>query len=214
MNAVRAAFLFKTVAAAAAAGLCAAAIVGCSGIDYKDRKDRLERDRDKSDFDKDEHRPDLAGENCTKYKSKVVSFRPVSDMISTWITGSAKYNILRYAENCILKSADQSLKPVCAEERALKKELREYKNDPEILDEIEEELEYVEEAKEEYAEILYEFAEEVDEIAEDLVDDDPDTGWDRIYNLLVTREARGYADIVALTARRFCGSDLRRPRDK
>ena len=206
--------VLKTAFAGAAAALFAAALPACSDLNYTDNKDRLERERDKSDFNKDQHMPDLAGENCTQYKAKVKSFRPISDTISTLLTGSAQENPFRYAENCILKSADESLKPVCEEKRALKEELREYKNDPEVLEEIEEELEYVEDAQYEYAEILYEFADELDEIADDLGIEDPENGWERAWNLMLRREARSYADVVALTARRFCGSDLRKDRRK
>lgn len=187
--------------------------LSCSGVDYKEGRDREEDDskkRDRDRFNPDDYRPDLSDQNCAEYQSSVSSFRPLTDLLSTWFTGSSQNNPFRKAEACLVKSIDQSLKPLCEEERLLKDELKEFKDDPEIVDEIEEEREGIEDAKFEYADILYEFADGADDFADTLVSEDTENRWKILKNLLVTREARGYADVIAIRARRLCGSTLRR----
>ena len=188
--------------------------LSCSDVDYKDGRDREEDDDDDSRRNRDftvPPRPDFSDQDCTEYQSNVPSFRFASDLISRILTGKAKNNPFRMAEACLLKYIDQSLGPLCEEEQLLKKELEEYRNEPEIVDEIERDLENIEDIKYEYADILYEFAEEIDVVVdEEVVIEDPRNGLERIGNILVTREARSYADVIAFRTRRLCGSTLRR----
>ena len=197
---------------------CSICFFSCSDLDYKEGGERERGDdsrggRDRVPFDIKGHEPDFYDEDCTEYKSTVKSFRPLTDLFSVLLTGSSKNNPLRQAEACVLKSIDESLKPLCEEEALLKAELKEYENDREIVEEIEKDLRNVQDAKYLYADILYDFAENVDEwIDEYVVLEDPDNGWEKLGNSLLTREARSVSDIIVISANRVCGSTLRRQR--
>ena len=166
--------------------------------------------------------PVLADPNCAQYKVAIKSFRPASDLLSAALAELASFrpasdlismklarrdqdNPFIYIEDCILKAADTHLRPICKEEKALQTALQNPKNNPL---EIQERLDYVSDLKYESADVLYAFADEADEIFKDLENSDPEGGWDRVYNFLITHEAGSYADVTALAVQSLCGSDL------
>lgn len=196
----------------------AVSFFSCSDVNYNEGKGGREGEADPTEADPTRRgrnftppgKPDFSDKNCSEYQS-VKSFRPLSDFFSTVFYGSVEDNPLRKTEACVIKSIDQSLKPVCEEERLLKAELKEYKGNREIEEEIQEELGAIEEVKWEYADILYDFADDVEkDLTKTLEFEDTENKWKIWSNILVTREVRGFADVISFRARRLCGATLRR----
>ena len=197
--------------------LCGFALLSCSKFNFGDDDKRYkdpDGKRGTSRFDRDvlpfeELKPDLFTKNCSGYQSDVRSFR-----FSDILFGSEKNNPFRNAENCLLRAMDRSLKPVCNEEKILKEELKEGNYSDEDIEEIEERLESLEEFKYEYADNFYEIADNTDEAYDIIQDGVDDKVTDGITNLLVdmfvSREVRSYGDVIALRARKLCGSNLRK----
>ena len=142
------------------------ALPACSKFSHKGR-DRGGDDGGEYKPPKKFSSPEVSLKNCDEHKPKRPSFSPMTDLI---FSGSGK-NPTRKLANCIEKSMDLYLKPICDEENRLKKELKKYQNDEELVAEIEEDMEELERLKYDYAEDFYDFAELPGEIYEDIDDE-------------------------------------------
>ena len=152
---------------------------------------------------------------------------------------SSQNNPFTKLENCLLQAMDKSLKPVCDEERSLKAALKKDQGDDETWEEIEETLAYLSEVKYEYADTLYEIADGINEMyvqtqanvkgevkysdefyeivdginqlvdAKVQVNEQETDSVNILADILISEIIGGYGDMIALRARRFCGSTLR-----
>ena len=184
------------------------AFLSCSQFNYGDDEGRG-RDRDgkdtfgKGDVLSDEKEGSKVKKNCGKYQDEINSHRFIPD----------EYNPLAQLENCLLKEMNRYLKPVCEEEKMLKKELRGNPDD-ETLEAIEERLDYLKRTKYEFAGSLYEIADGSDEIHEALQDEVDKKVTDIIPNVVISlfasREVGSIGDTIARKATSLCSSSLRR----
>lgn len=198
-----------------ALAVCLLASLSCSQFkwDGKDRDgaDGGEKppplDRDLTDFEK----PKLP-KDCGDYESSTSVFRPSSIFL-----GGKDKNPLSQGDNCILKAMDESLKPVCDEEKELKNLAEQYAGDEKAMEEIEEHLAHIEDTKYDFADFFYDIADEMDKIADEGEEWVDDTFTDKIPNSLLhiflTKELGAYGKLVARRAHRLCGSSLKEKRD-
>ena len=148
-----------------------------------------------------------SGEKCSEYKNSG-SFSLFGDA-----------SLLEPIRNCFAQKIDQGLRPLCEQEKELKRELRD-ESDPGAIAEIEEELDEIEEAKYFIADDLYLIAADFDDIEEDVSEDfekersdhDP---WGNLANTVVSiyvkSELGGFTRFLNSKIRNACrGVNVRR----
>ena len=141
-----------------------------------------------------------SAKNCSEYKNSG-SFSLFGDA-----------SLTEPVRNCFAQKIDQGLRPLCNQEKALKRELRD-ESDPGAIAEIEEELDEVEEAKYFIADDLYLIAADFDDIEEEASEDfenersdhDP---WGNLANTLgslyVKSEIGGFSRFLNSKIRNAC----------
>lgn len=131
----------------------------CSGFSTKKRGGDGKGDDGSSPSDSKDDSKEKVEEKCRQYKPDNAAVLLSSDLFF-----GADKNPFRDLINCIEKYMDNSLKPICDEEKELEKKLEESHHDSKARARFEERLRYLEIEKENTAEVLYEFAEFPDEI--------------------------------------------------
>ena len=148
----------------------------CTRVNYNQEQNRIKQERSDDqnndlpnftldeiqDLDLDELKDkiDLKSENCGDYKSITPSLHIISDPIFRFF--GTKNNPIRSLKNCLAKSIDDSLRPVCEAEQRLNELEREHRDDDLALAEIDQARYNVETIKYSVVDSLYEAADDLD----------------------------------------------------
>ena len=184
-------------------------LISCDFIEDPTKKERNPEENIPplvKDLDLKELKKRGSSQKCSEYKTSS-SFN---------IFGDA--SLLEPIKNCMAQSIDQGLKPLCDQEKTLKKELKN-ENDPNRQAEIKEQLFDIENIKQDITNDLYLLATEFDEIAEvasnkieDRRTNNPLTNLlNTVGNVYVKQEFRGFTRFLDSKVNNACsGLNTRR----
>ncbi len=195
----------------------------CTGLNYtlpdnrsstkRDKRDHKENDfklEDINELDYDElGKVDIKQEGCASYNSGVPSFNLASDIVSS--LADVKNPVTAY-KNCMAKAIDDSLKPICENEKNLDALEKENRNNDEALDQIEQARYNLENVKESVIEQFYNIADGLDRLAQkssDRILRKNDDLWGDLGDFIIQSEAGSFTSFFESKANSVCFGNLK-----